>query len=561
MSRLPSPGLDDGTWGTILNDYLVQSHNADGTLKANIVTATQLALSSVTSNAIAPGVVTNAKLDTATQSTLASVANKVDTADTRLTNARTPTAHATTHAAGGSDPISGIGVVTGVSWTDASVGGKVDGTTDNGPSGTNALAKAITALGANGGEIYIPAGTAKFTSQPGVIPSNIRIVGAGKNATYLVKAFNGEGLLRFEGASTTNRCSKGGLRDLQLNGKSGVYTGTLVTITYADHMNLDRVRFFDNDGAAIKATELWDTYFVGCEFDYCGGATNLTGAVVQLLGSTTDSTNEIYFVQCRWENFPGNALFVSSGSGGTTYGIYANQCKMENHTINGKSFIEIENTIIDVHFNDLYLAAIANTTPAPYLVNFIGSGFMTFANVHVVFFAGSTQCVFFVYAGNYGKSTIQDVMVEGGSLPNGIIQYAGGNTQLYDRNVVYASSSTTPIYTGTSIGGAVHQGINNSVSIITYGASITPDASTSSNFKVVATGSFTLNPPTSPLDGQMVLLEIRASAAVTVTIASAILLTTGQTATLAVASGKSGFIGLRYSSAAAAWYLLAASAG
>lgn len=34
MARLPVPGSDDGTWGDILNEYLQQSHNADGTLKS-----------------------------------------------------------------------------------------------------------------------------------------------------------------------------------------------------------------------------------------------------------------------------------------------------------------------------------------------------------------------------------------------------------------------------------------------------------------------------------------------------------------------------------------------
>jgi len=33
MTRLPQPGGDDGTWGDILNDFLAQAHNADGTLK------------------------------------------------------------------------------------------------------------------------------------------------------------------------------------------------------------------------------------------------------------------------------------------------------------------------------------------------------------------------------------------------------------------------------------------------------------------------------------------------------------------------------------------------
>lgn len=33
MSRLPNPGSDDGTWGTILNEFLSVEHNVDGTLK------------------------------------------------------------------------------------------------------------------------------------------------------------------------------------------------------------------------------------------------------------------------------------------------------------------------------------------------------------------------------------------------------------------------------------------------------------------------------------------------------------------------------------------------
>jgi hypothetical protein len=33
MSRLPNPGQDDGTWGSILNDFLDVEHNPDGSLK------------------------------------------------------------------------------------------------------------------------------------------------------------------------------------------------------------------------------------------------------------------------------------------------------------------------------------------------------------------------------------------------------------------------------------------------------------------------------------------------------------------------------------------------
>ena len=38
MARLPVPGGDSGTWGEILNDFLDEAHNADGSLKQSAVT-------------------------------------------------------------------------------------------------------------------------------------------------------------------------------------------------------------------------------------------------------------------------------------------------------------------------------------------------------------------------------------------------------------------------------------------------------------------------------------------------------------------------------------------
>ena len=58
MARLPNPGGDSGNWGTILNDYLRQIHNDNGTLKDNVVGSNQLQDNSVTANTIAPGAVT-----------------------------------------------------------------------------------------------------------------------------------------------------------------------------------------------------------------------------------------------------------------------------------------------------------------------------------------------------------------------------------------------------------------------------------------------------------------------------------------------------------------------
>lgn len=51
MARLPTPGSDSGTWGTVLNDYLGVAHNTDGSLKS--VARTSLASSVQASLALA----------------------------------------------------------------------------------------------------------------------------------------------------------------------------------------------------------------------------------------------------------------------------------------------------------------------------------------------------------------------------------------------------------------------------------------------------------------------------------------------------------------------------
>lgn len=41
MARLPIPGNDSGTWGTVLNEFLEVEHNSNGTLKASGTLATK----------------------------------------------------------------------------------------------------------------------------------------------------------------------------------------------------------------------------------------------------------------------------------------------------------------------------------------------------------------------------------------------------------------------------------------------------------------------------------------------------------------------------------------
>ena len=62
MARLPNPGSDNGTWGQVLNDYLLQAHKADGTLKDDAISSTAIAAGTVTGAKLASNAVTTDKI-------------------------------------------------------------------------------------------------------------------------------------------------------------------------------------------------------------------------------------------------------------------------------------------------------------------------------------------------------------------------------------------------------------------------------------------------------------------------------------------------------------------
>ncbi len=70
MARLPIPGGDNGNWGDILNDYLLQTLKPDGTLKDNSVTSSVIADDSVNAAAIQDGSITEIQLNSAVQTKL-----------------------------------------------------------------------------------------------------------------------------------------------------------------------------------------------------------------------------------------------------------------------------------------------------------------------------------------------------------------------------------------------------------------------------------------------------------------------------------------------------------
>lgn len=62
MARLPIPGSDENTWGTLLNDYLSVAHDASGVLKSDAVNSSAIQDDSITESKLASGSGTNGQV-------------------------------------------------------------------------------------------------------------------------------------------------------------------------------------------------------------------------------------------------------------------------------------------------------------------------------------------------------------------------------------------------------------------------------------------------------------------------------------------------------------------
>jgi len=247
--------------------------------------------------------------------------------------------------------------------------GAVGNNSTNDQAAIQAAINAASAAG--GGEVYLPPGTYAVTPVSGVcltLPSNVRLTGDGRRVSQIRK--NGNGILiDMSGPSTDpsgathNRYA--GIQAITLNGNN--QTGAVLRTYYSDNNMFREVFFTSNNDVLIDAVEFWDSRFYNCQFESSFGAADSVTPAVWLrnsaaasgFGFSADTTNQIVFDSCRWENFSNGALRIEQGTGNTNNpnGIYITNCKMESSLLRGGSHLFVHDSAKAIWVNNLYCYA------------------------------------------------------------------------------------------------------------------------------------------------------------------------------------------------------------
>jgi hypothetical protein len=269
--------------------------------------------------------------------------------------------------AAGADPAAAA--TSSLGWynvTDAAYGAKGDGTTND----TSAIQAAITAAGAAGGVVYLPAGDYAVTS---LVLNNgttgytgVRLVGDSAGGTTL-KKLTAVPLIVMSGPATdttgVTHCKYCSLENLHLNGAG--LAGLAIQAYYADNLYFRDVWIKDNYDTCIDTAEFWDSRFYNVVIETSGSLTNSTSTPNVLLrnsaassgfGYSTDNVNQIHFVGCRFEDFRQGAVWIERGvsSSNNPNGIFLTNCKMESSYLRGGPHFSVDANSRGVYVNDLY---------------------------------------------------------------------------------------------------------------------------------------------------------------------------------------------------------------
>ncbi len=275
MSRLPTPGSDDGTWGNILNDFLSVAHNSDGTVKTS-----ELGSGSATNSVFLRGDgswATPPSSSDATTSTKGVIQLAGDLGGTAAVPTITGT-HLTAALPinqGGTGSISQNFVDLTSSQTKTGTltaplldkGGQVydvkaygaagDGATDD----TAAVQAAINACqGSGSGIVYLPPGIYMISSQLNITSDDIGLVGAGAGASVIKTTSSATTVTMLQVGDGTDTIAHVRIEDILFDAATQRTAGTAIKVWLGFKTWIVRVRA-EHGYRAVHILNCTETFF------------------------------------------------------------------------------------------------------------------------------------------------------------------------------------------------------------------------------------------------------------------------------------------------------------
>ena len=307
MSRLPTVGGDDNTWGNILNDFLGVEHNADGTLK-NVARPSDL----------------SSKADNST------VAGKLDKS--------TVTTKGDLLAATGSAAISRLGVGSdgtvltadstqsaGVKWGAVAGSAEINAVADYGlsTSGTasankTALTNAFSAAISGGKGVFLPAGTYNLASGLQWASDVVRLRGAGRS-TVLNFTDHTNSLLTIgdNSGSDSDIGSDGWLEHFNIVGPNPApSTADYNAALLMNHVRHARVSYIYVGGMDVGVDLINNCY--GIAFDHLMAPYSTTNVAIRLRHGTQSGDDIVFWYP--WVGGKVAAVWMESQSADGTSG-------------------------------------------------------------------------------------------------------------------------------------------------------------------------------------------------------------------------------------------------
>lgn len=233
----------------------------------------------------------------------------------------------------------------------------------------SAVQAAVDALPSTGGTVMLPAGQGDFTDTVD-LRTGVTIQGQGTTTTKIIvkgdyPAFN------MIGASTSNRLHRVRLRNFTVNREDNAsYTSSaLVFAQYGDTCVFDNVNFERTISVGFEATDFWDSIFINCRWDHCGGDTGARPATLIYNGASGNSNN-LAFYNCTWESFRDGGVWVigeTNASALVSEVFHFFNCKWDCVGTNlGPAAIFSQVTQIKIYGGSVSINAPAAAAPAAY---------------------------------------------------------------------------------------------------------------------------------------------------------------------------------------------------